>query len=800
MICPAQKRYFMNFLKQMTAAAVLTLVSGCAAGTAMGPAAGVQLSPRPDGAVGAEEGFRQALEAERSGDSDASYRLSRLVEEQFPDTVWYQRSLFLTERALIRLDRTGEAEAMMLRIQQEYPELADYAVLLLADHHASCSRFTRAGALYQHLADRWPASSLAPRSRYQQGRMLFEVQAYQQAAEVFEKFLREERAPDLAPDAALGRARSLTGAMDLDAAQRAYQEVYVTYPGDPRDEEVLTALALFRESGIETPGFTADQLSSRGRNLFRARQYQKAAAAFAAALETDPQHPQRAELSLKTGVSLFHLGRRAEAMQVLERSLKENAKEGRGPEALNWLGKIYSRMGEREKAVKTYLRIVSDYPESEWADDALYLIGNIYRDANDRANTLKFYDRLAEEFPRSPFADSAIWWKAWSHYTAGEYRTAEQALGKLVNRYPRSFLVSQAVYWQGRACERRGDSRAAASHYQRVLKRSPYTYYGYLAAERLSRIETEFLSPEAEDSLADGMDADTDAAVDTGPLDQTEDEGPPVWTGEAVQLLSAEPAFRKALELMHLEMKQEAAAELWGLQERLQNRRRTLLGMSKTFFELGDYHRSFILVARSYEKLLEGPAFETPRDLWLLAYPQGYWDSIVTHSRAYGQDPYFIASIIRQESHFQSDAISPAGARGLMQVMPATGEWAARMIRLDGGAGGDLYDADRNIRLGTWYVSQLMKRYRNDPFLVAAAYNAGPAVASSWLGKYGGTTEKDELAELIPYNETRWYVKRVLTNYAEYRRIYGKSGKPVRFLSARADAAAAWQDEEVEVP
>ncbi|HWR71602.1 MAG TPA: tetratricopeptide repeat protein, partial [Nitrospirota bacterium] len=607
----------------------------------------------------------------------------------------------------------------------------------------------------------------------------------------------EERIPDLAPDAALGLARSLTGAMDLAAAARAYQEVYVAYPGDPRDEEVMTALTLFRESGIETPGFTADQLSLRGKNLFRARQYEKATAAFSAALEKDPQHPQRAELSLKTGVSLFHLGRRAEAMQVLERSLMENAKDGRGPESLNWLGKTYSRMGEREKAVKTYLRIVSDYPESEWADDALYLIGNIYRDANDRLNTLKFYDRLAEEFPGSPFADSAIWWKAWSQYAAGDYGTAEQTLRTLVNRYPRSFLVNQAVYWQGRACERRGDTRAAAAHYQRVLKRSPYTYYGYLAAERLSRIEADVLSPEAEASTAAGADAD--AAVDTGPPDWTDDEGPPVWTGEAVQLLSAEPSFRKALELMHLEMKQEAAAELGGLQERLQNKRRTVLGMSKTFFELGDYYRSFILVARNYEKLLEGPAVETPRDLWLLAYPQGYWDSIVAHARAYGQDPYFIASIIRQESHFQADAISPAGARGLMQVMPSTGEWAARMIRLNGGAGGNLYDADRNIRLGTWYVSRLMKRYRNDPFLVAAAYNAGPAVASSWLGKYGGTVEKDELVELIPYNETRWYVKRVLTNYAEYRRIYGRSGKPLRFLSARADAAM-WQDEEVEVP
>ncbi len=124
--------------------------------------------------------------------------------------------------------------------------MADYAVLLLADHQASRSEFTRAVALYQHLADRWPGSLLAPRSKYRMAQMLFQVDAYPQAVDAFEGFLREESIPDLAPDAALGLARSLTGEMDLPRAVQAYQEVYVSYPGDPRDDEAMAALALFR--------------------------------------------------------------------------------------------------------------------------------------------------------------------------------------------------------------------------------------------------------------------------------------------------------------------------------------------------------------------------------------------------------------------------------------------------------------------------------------------------------------------------------------------------------------------------
>jgi soluble lytic murein transglycosylase len=740
------------------------------------------------------------MDAFRTGDCNTAFQVSRQVAEQYPNTSWYKRSLILSERALIQLDRPAEAEAMMLRVQEEYPELADYAVYLLAEYHFSRSRFTRAAALYQHLTERYPGSFLALRASFKRAQALSQSSDYLQAADAFERFLLDYPESELASEAGLGLAWALTGAMDLPGAVRAYRDVYVNYPGNSRDGDVEKMLTLFRESGIEVPGLTVDELYARGRNLFRTRQYDKAYAALSSVLDKDPAHPQKADVLLKTGVSLFHLGRRSEAAVVLERMIRENGHEGRGPEALNWLGKAYSRIGDREKAVQTYLRIVTSYPESEWADDALYLIGNVYREANDIRNALKFYDRLAEDFPESSFADSATWWKAWAYYTTRDYARAEQELQHLVIRYPKSFLVNQAIYWQGRACEKRGNPARAAAYYRKALKRSPYTYYGYLAAERLSSIE--MLVQTA------SIEADSDALSDAAPADETlpeewaDADGPPVWAEEALRTLSAEPKFQKTVELMRLDMKKEASAELWDLQERTRKKRGMLLGLSKTFFELGDYYRSLMLVLQNYEKELEGPAGDTPRDFWLLAYPQGHWDSILAHARKYGQDPYFIAAIIRQESRFQTDAVSPAGARGIMQVMPSTGEWAARSIRLSGFEGGKLFDSDMNINVGTWYIGRLMKRFRNDPLLVAAAYNAGPAAVSSWTGKNGTAMERDEFAESIPFTETRWYVKRVLANYAEYRRIYGRNGRTVRLLATGPGLIAepAEQEEKVEIP
>ena len=198
--------------------------------------------------------------------------------------------------------------------------------------------------------------------------------------------------------------------------------------------------------------------------------------------------------------------------------------------------------------------------------------------------------------------------------------------------------------------------------------------------------------------------------------------------------------------------------------------------MSKAFFDLGDYYRSLILVLRNYQPYLDGRTPETPADLWVLAYPQGYWDSIATYSKKYGQDPYFIAAIIREESQFQAAALSPAGARGVMQVMPQTGEWVARNVSVPGFDRSRLFEPDTAINVGTWYIGHLMKRFKGDPLFVAAAYNAGPEAVTSWLSRNGSAgMERDVFVESIPFTETRGYVKKVLRNYAEYKRIYGKA-------------------------
>jgi soluble lytic murein transglycosylase len=765
----------MNYVIYLESLVVLLILSGCAGTAKLLPVESdarsrhweVQGYPEGD----AERQFQAARSVYRAGDAAATLILARRVTDLYPNTPSYKRALFLTEQALIQLDRTSEATAAMLRVQEEYPELADYAVFLMADYHFAKCRYSEADALYEQVIEKYPRSSLIVHAAFNRAQALLESHAYAQAASAYDAFLKDNPHSEFAPAAGLGLGRTLTAEADLARAVRAYLDVWVRYPGAPNDQEVEQALAILRASGVEIPELTSDELYLRGRNLFQASQHESAVETFTTFLEKERNSPYRPDALYFIGVSLYYLGRRGEAAGILETMVRDYPSEAKSSEALYWLGKSYSKLGDWDHGVMTFHKLIEEFPDSEWCDDALYLTGNIYRESGDMLKAIQYYDRLVKEYSNSKYADSAIWWKSWWYYTSGEYLKAELTLNALITSYPRSFLVNQALYWQGRSAEKRNEQALAEGYYERLLKKGPYSYYGYRAAERqavLGAVKVMKADYPAEPMVGTNISDDTPDIVDT-------DEGPQLWSEELRQMLSKDERLRKILELMLLDMKKEAASEMWALKAEMPRRRSALIELSKVLFELGDYYHSLVIVLRTYEHDLEGPARGVSDDLWYLAYPQGYWESIVTYAGKYKQDPYFIAAIIKEESQFRPEAISPAGARGLMQVMPATGGWIARINGISGYDQEKLFDADMAINIGTWYVSQLMKRFRNDPLLVAAAYNAGPDAVQGWVAKSGYQGERDLFVEVIPYSETRGYVKKVMRNYAEYKRIYEKT-------------------------
>ncbi len=159
------------------------------------------------------------------------------------------------------------------------------------------------------------------------------------------------------------------------------------------------------------------------------------------------------------------------------------------------------------------------------------------------------------------------------------------------------------------------------------------------------------------------------------------------------------------------------------------------------------------------------------KSFWRVFYPLPYKDIIFTEAARNNVDPYLVAAIIKTESNFISGAESTMGAKGIMQIMPETGIWAATQMNLKEFHPDDLYDPKINIRIGCWYLHNLNQEFSGNKILVVAAYNGGRTNVRNWMEKEQWSGEHATVDQ-IPFTETRKYVKRVLYNYSWYRYLY----------------------------
>ncbi|GFR38063.1 transglycosylase [Insulibacter thermoxylanivorax] len=167
-----------------------------------------------------------------------------------------------------------------------------------------------------------------------------------------------------------------------------------------------------------------------------------------------------------------------------------------------------------------------------------------------------------------------------------------------------------------------------------------------------------------------------------------------------------------------------------------------------------------------------------------LIYPLHYQEEIISSSKQYDVNPYWIAAIIRVESNFRSDRVSHKGATGMMQIMPETARWIAEQGSEFSESSPDLLTVPTlNIRMGTWYIRYLedffapyfermgMDEDRDRLATIAASYNAGQGAVQNWL-QSGIWDGRLTTSDRIPYQETRNYVQRVNYYYKKYSNLY----------------------------
>ncbi len=189
------------------------------------------------------------------------------------------------------------------------------------------------------------------------------------------------------------------------------------------------------------------------------------------------------------------------------------------------------------------------------------------------------------------------------------------------------------------------------------------------------------------------------------------------------------------------------------------------------FLATHDHHHA----ARFSASIRHDPDDDVRRLAWPIAHGHAIWSAGAAHD----VDPLLVLGLVRQESRYDASAVSRAGARGAMQIMPRTGHLLADRLGDDEFTAADLEEPELAIGLGIHYLGLLLDRFDGVFPLAVAAYNAGPFSVSSWLAGTGPHLPLDAFVEHVPFPETRDYVKRVTANYDTYARLYGPAGSAV---------------------
>ena len=338
-----------------------------------------------------------------------------------------------------------------------------------------------------------------------------------------------------------------------------------------------------------------------------------------------------------------------------------------------------------------------------------------------------------------------LWEMGWAEYGRGNWTGAIGVWSELAEIYPETGDAQRGRYWKGRALERIGrPERARALYAQLVAESDTRDFYGRQALARLGPAP-----PAAPGRLAAPAPWDLDRRL-----------------RRAKQLsdLGLDALALRELELADLGADATDAADL--------DARRDHTALRAVILGRQGHRTASILLLREAYPALGGPRQRSvPAEVLYAYYPLDYGESLAAHARAHGLPPSLVAGMIRQESAFDPAATSRVGARGLMQLMPATARETAARLDLPGGAL-RLDDPDVNLRLGTAYLRQVLDMFDGDLELAVAGYNGGPNRIRRLWSEAGPQTGRDEFVERLALAESRDYVKRVLVLADSYRQLY----------------------------
>lgn len=401
-----------------------------------------------------------------------------------------------------------------------------------------------------------------------------------------------------------------------------------------------------------------------------------------------------------------------------------------------------SRAGRYDDAAWLYTELYTKHRTDPVADFASFKVGYLSYDAGDLEKAIGLLRDHLERYPSSTHADEARWFIAWSLVRLDRRAEALPALAELTTRHPRSSLAPAAKYWTAHLLADAGDANGARLRYESLLLQDPTSGYAWFAAERLGRRWP------------------AQALVKPPPLPA------------ALQTAAA----RRGAALAAAGLDRWALAELAPLIPTAKAAgRESALAMAHLLIRAGGYTEAQRLAAPYCVLPWKGgdPVAQQA------CHPRPAASLVDALTAAEQLDPNLPYGIMNAESGLLPWVTSPAGARGLMQLMPALGG-TVHAIRFPSQAynADDLYRPAYNAALGTTELGQLRARFASSgasPLLplIIAGYNGGGDAVARWLASDPKAKDGDWFAESVGYTETRQYVRRVLGFLQTWRYVYG---------------------------
>jgi soluble lytic murein transglycosylase len=638
-------------------------------------------------------------------------------------------------------DRRFADAAENLRLaRQAGEELADYADFLgtQADHEAGNE--TAAEALLRGFTARYPDSIFNPQVPELEANILLTLNNAQEAQRVL------LAAPESANRAGyqLAQAEVANALGQTGQAEQLYKKLLLAHP---LSSDALIARAKLTAMGVEST-LTVTELRSLGDAFYNAGRYAEADEQYRA-LERKPDLDAQTRNGFAVDAAACELKlKRLTPAQVQGLA---DTNDDHGARRLYLLMELARDRNDQEDQQRIVSLMETRFPHSQWLAEALLSSGNMYMLKRDYPKAVEYYSYLATHFPENTNAAYAHWRAGWLSYRQGLYPDATRLFDEQIKLYPAAKETVSALYWRGRLYETQDHKPAnAASNYRALVRAYQHYFYAQMARQRLAALGNTV--PVAEPQVGRAQLDRLQAPV----VPVLEDSFP----ADSPHLAKARLLANAGLnEYIGAEIAADPNSSSW-----------SALAEAQIYASYGETFRAMRALKRALPYAASASIKSIPLAYWRILFPKAWWETIKTESAKNNLDPYFVLSLIRQESEFNPSAVSYANAYGLMQLLPSVGKQLAREEGMTHFQTFQLLDPETNIRLGTRYLREMLDQVGGVPEYAMAAYNAGESRVTDWqsAGPYSGM---DEFVESIPFTQTREYVEAILRNEETYRAI-----------------------------